>query len=530
MTYIQINFLVFLIATIVLFYLFPVKHRWIALLIMSIAFYGFSGVRGYVWIFVTSMSVWLGARKMGQIYEAAGLEQEKASDRKQKKAIKNAAKARCRKVMTALLVLNIGILCVFKFTRFFVSPINSLLVHLGGAGGFTAAALIMPLGISYYTFSAIGYVLDVYWQRVAYEKNYARFLLFEIYFLHILQGPIERYGRLGERLKGTFRFDYDRACKGIQLMVWGFFKKLVIADRLDLYISSVYKGNAAETSGAIVWIAILFDVVFIYADFSGCMDIARGASEIMGIEMDLNFDHPFSSKSIVEFWRRWHMSLGGWFRDYVYYSISTSKRVKNISRFCSKKQLSKGLTRGLVTILPVFITWVLTGLWHGTGKTYLAWGVYYACWIFMAVVLGDAAHEAAVKAGINTEAWSWKAFQTVRTMLIFAGGRLLTRPGTLHKSWDFFRRALLHLQPWALFDDTLFQYGLDWKNFGVALAAIAVFGAVSMMQMRRPVRDTLGRQNLVFRWGVCLLAVLVILVFGIYGPGYSASSFVYMEY
>ncbi len=529
MTYIELTFLLFLLVTIGLFYLFPVKHRWIVLLIMSVLFYGFSGVRGYIWILITSLSVWLGGRRMGRIYTKMAEEQASCTERKQKKILKAAAKARCRSVLLALLILNIGVLCVFKYTHFLEHPVNLLLTRLGRQGSFSAAFLIMPLGISYYTFSAVGYLLDVYWQRVEYEKNYARFLLFEIYFLHILQGPIERYGSLGQRLKGTFRFDYERACQGVQLMVWGFFKKLVIADRLNLFINAVY-GSEYPVSGAIYWLTILFDVVFIYADFSGCMDIARGASEIMGIEMDLNFNHPFSSKSIVEFWRRWHMSLGGWFRDYVYYPLSTSKRVKNISRWCAKKQLSKGAARGLVTVIPVFVTWVLTGLWHGTGLPYVAWGIYYACWIFISVVFGEGMHQFAVSRGIRTEAASWKLFQMARTTLIFAGGRLLTRPGSLGFSWRIIKRAVRHPQVWALFDGTLYTYGLDWKNFILAIASIAVFGAVSTMQIKQPLRKTLAVQNLAFRWAVCLLGVLAVIIFGIYGPGYDAASFVYMEY
>ncbi|MBR0398797.1 MAG: MBOAT family protein [Eubacterium sp.] len=529
MTYIETGFLLFLLLTIGLYYLVPAQKRWVVLLIMSLVFYGFSGIRGFIWIGITSLSVWAGALQMGRYYEKCAEEQAGIADRKEKKAVKAASRAKCRKVITALVLLNIGILCVFKYARFVSGPVSAILTRAGFPGSFSATSLIMPLGISYYTFSAVGYVLDVYWQRVDCEKNYARFLLYEIYFLHILQGPIERYGRLGQRLKETVSFDYARACKGIQLMIWGFFKKLVIADRLNLFISAVY-GEKTPAAGAVYLTAMLFDVVFIYADFSGCMDIARGASQIMGIEMDLNFDHPFASRSIVEFWRRWHMSLGGWFRDYVYMPLSTSGRVKKISRFCTKKNLPRGLTRGLVTVLPVFVTWILTGLWHGTGKPYLAWGVYYACWIFISVVFGDALHELALRLQINTDAWSWHAFQMIRTTMIFAGGRLLTRPDSLRKSWAFLKQMLLHFQPWTLVDGSLFRYGLDGKNFCAAVVAIMIFGVVSRMQMQMQIREKLAEQNLIFRWGICMLGILLILIFGIYGPGYDAASFVYMQY
>ena len=210
-------------------------------------------------------------------------------------------------------------------------------------------------GISYYTFSSLSYLLDVYWKRVGYENNYFRFLLYLVYFPHILQGPIERYGRLGARLKGEFRFDYDRVVRGIQLILWGYFKKLVIADRIDIFITKVYE-DYRYAGAYVLALSILLAVVYIYSDFSGCMDIARGISQIFGIELDLNFNHPFSSTSIVEFWRRWHISLTTWFRDYVYIPLGGSR---------------EGTGK---TIRNLFVVWLLTGIWHGANYTFIFWG------------------------------------------------------------------------------------------------------------------------------------------------------------
>lgn len=530
MTFIEINFFIFLIFAVIAFYICPVKHRWLVLLGASIVFYCIAGVKYLPFIFITSFSVWLAGKKMGLIYEEmeAQIAQGKY-DRKEKKVIKDQAKARCKKILVWLLILNVGILAVVKYTKFFVNPINTILSALGGDGHFSAAFIIVPLGISYYTFSSLSYLLDVYWKRVDYEKNYARFLLYAIYFPHILQGPIERYGRLGQRLKGEFRFDYDRVCKGVQLMLWGIFKKLVIADRIDLFVSGAY-ADYKHASGVIFWFAIFLDVVYIYADFSGCMDIARGVSQIFGVELDLNFNHPFTSKSVVEFWRRWHMSLGSWFKDYVYYPVSTSKWVKNISKSC-RKHFPDVVTRSIVTIIPVSITWVLTGLWHGTGVTYLCWGIYYAIMIFLSVTFGDALHDFAVnRLHINTDTWIWKFWQMARTTCIFAGGRLLTRPGNLHLTWYAMKKAVLDFQPWTLFDGTLYKFGLDEKGFQIAFIAIALFGVVSALQHKDSVREMIGRQNVAFRWGVYFVAVFSIIVYGIYGPGFDAASFVYMAY
>ena len=529
MTFIQFGFFVFLIAAVILFYICPVQHRWKALLAISIVFYAIAGLKYLPFIFVTSFSVYLAGRKMGQIYEEQDKKlQTEGLSRKEQKAIKENDKKRCKKIIIGLLALNVGILSVVKFTKFFVDPINDLIRFMGGDGTFSAAYIIVPLGISYYTFTSLSYLLDVYWKRETYEKSYFRFLLYVIYFPHILQGPIERYGRLGQRLKQELRFDYDRVVSGLQLMLWGYFKKLVIADRIDILISGIYDGYQ-NTAGAILVLAMFLDVVYIYADFSGCMDIARGVSAIFGVELDLNFNHPFSSKSVVEFWRRWHMSLGSWFKDYVYYPVSTSDLVKNISK-SARGKLSPRLIRSIITVIPVSVTWILTGVWHGTGKTYVAWGIYYAFMIFMSVTFEEDFKKLAKVLKINTEADSWKWFQMIRTTCIFAGGRLLTRPGSLRASWNIFKRAISAPNPWALLDGSIFNFGLDKPDILLALVCILIFGFVSHLEQKGSVREMLAKQNMLFRWGIWLILIFTVLVFGIYGPGYDAASFVYMAY
>lgn len=529
MTFVQANFLYFLVIVFIVFYICPVKFRWIVLLAASLVFYGIAGLEYLPFIFVTSFSVWLAGKRMGGIYEAQDKEcNAEELSKKEKRELKERAKAKCRRVLIALLVLNVGILCACKFTRYFIGPINSLLTNLGGKGTFSAEYIIVPLGISYYTFSSLSYLMDVYWKRISHEKNYFRFLLYVSYFPHILQGPIERYSRLGERLKQELRFDFTRVSFGVQLIVWGFIKKLVLANRLDVFITGIYT-RQAELHGFLFLVAMILDVVYIYADFSGCMDIARGVSQIFGVELDLNFNHPFSSKTIDEFWRRWHMSMGSWFKDYVYFPVSTSKLVKNISR-STKNRLPNHISKMLVTALPVTITWVLTGLWHGTGKTYLMWGIYYAFIILMSVAFGDDLHQLAVKAGIKTETESWKLFQMFRTTVIFMFGRVLTRPEGLWRTKIILKSLVTDFNPWVLFDGSLYQYGFTKDDMKISIFFIILFGVVSCYQQRGSVREWIARQGIVFRYMIYILAVLSVVVFGIYGPGFNAASFAYMAY
>lgn len=530
MTYIQLNFFFFLAGVFLVFYVCPVKFRWIVLLGASLLFYGAADTVFLPFLFVTSFSVYLAGRKMGHIYEK--MEQDCAAegmDRKAKKACKEQAKAACRKILILLLVLNLGILCYSKFTRFFLEPINALLAWMTGTGTFSAEMILIPLGISYYTFSSLSYLLDVYWKRVGYESNYFRFLLYACYFPHILQGPIARYGRLGKQLRAELRFDYQRVTFGLQRMLWGLIKKLVLADRIHIFITEVYRVHT-EVDGAVFWVTMLLDVVYIYTDFSGCMDIAGGVSELFGIHLDPNFDHPFSSVSVTEFWRRWHMSMGGWFREYVYLPLSASKLVKTIGKK-TRGRIPERLARVLVTLVPVSVTWVLTGLWHGTGKTYVAWGVYYAVLILLSICFGEELHQLAIRLGIRTETASWKLFQKVRTTLIFAGGRMLTVPGSLLTTRYVAARMVKDSHPWIFFDGTLYEYGLTALDMRIILFFTLLLGAVSFVQLRGvSVRTWIAEQGIVFRWGVYLLAFVTVLLLGIYGPGYDAATFAYMAY
>ncbi len=532
MTFIDVYFIFFLLGAVFLFYLFPVKYRWVALLVISVAFYAIAGVKYLPFIFVTSMSVYLCGYKMGKIYTQSDKEIEEGDfKRKEKKELREKAKSKCKRFMLLALLFNIAILCVVKYTKFFVNPINDLIGFMGGKeGSFSAAMIIVPLGISYYTFSSLSYLLDVYWKRVDFEKNYFRFLLYLIYFPHILQGPIERYGSLGVRLKQELRFDYDRIVRGLQLMVWGYFKKLVIADRIDVFITKAY-ADYKYAGAYVLAIAILLDVVYIYADFSGCMDIARGVSSIFGVELDLNFNHPFSSRTIVEFWRRWHMSLGGWFRDYVYFPVSTSRLVKSISKK-TRGKCSPRVSKMLITVIPVFCTWVLTGVWHGTGKTYVAWGLYYSFMIFMSITFEDDFKKLSEKLHIRTNSLTFRYFQVARTTLIFAGGRLLTRPGRLLTSAVIVKKLITDIDPWSIFNDHILDYGMNQKDIAVAVIAIFVFAVVAFLQKRGEVdvRDILARQNVVIRFAVFMLLIISVIILGVYGPGYAASSFVYMAY
>ncbi|MCD7838857.1 MAG: hypothetical protein LUG65_08095 [Clostridiales bacterium] len=239
----SLSFILFLFLSVVAFYLCPVAHRWKVLLVASVVFYAICGLKYLPFICFTTVTVWWAGRKMGRLYEQQEEELKGLKDRKKKKDVKALYKQKCKRVLVLVMVLNIALLCAVKFLKYFIPAINRVLSWSGlfQGEGFTAAMIIVPLGVSYYTFSTVGYLLDVYWKRYDYEPSLARFALYAIYFPHIVQGPISRYNTLGQELKKELRWDTDRVCKGAELMAWGFFKKLVIADWLNVFLEAVYE-------------------------------------------------------------------------------------------------------------------------------------------------------------------------------------------------------------------------------------------------------------------------------------------------
>ena len=529
MTITSVYFLLFLLAVFVVFYICPVRFRWIVLLAASLYFYVAAGAVKFIpFIVYTSFIVWICARRIGKLYEEMDkrLETEEL-DRKEKKQLKETYKTRAKRYLVLALVLCVGMLCVCKFAKYAVAYGNLLINRLGGTGPLQLAWIIFPLGISYYTFSTVGYILDVYWKRYEYESNFFRFFLYAIYFPHIMQGPISRYNLLGAELKKELRFDSARIVSGMELMLWGFFKKLVIADRLNIFVQSVYDGKPHY--GSIFLVAMVFDAFQIYTDFSGYTDVVRGASQIFGVTLEQNFNHPFFSKTVPEYWRRWHMTLGGWFKDYVYYPCTISGFMKNLNKK-TKASMSERKSRFFTVVIPVFITWVLTGLWHGTGKTYLAWGIYYSTLITISVAFHPEFEWLNKKLRINTDSFFFRLFQMVRTFCCFMGGRLLTSPGSLANTGMVIRNVLLNFNPRLLFNGEIYNYGLDQKSIQLVLLAIGVLWVVSMLQERMQIRENFAKLNIVIRWAVIYAAIFSILIFGIYGMGFDATAFMYTQY
>ncbi len=497
MTFISIEFYLLLVIVAAVYFIVPLKYRWFILLLGSLAFYVCQGIEMLPLMLGASFAGWLFGLCMGKIYE---------KDPKQKK--------KAKLFSGIAIVILIGVLAFVKSSRYMPESI--------------AARIIVPIGISYYTFSIVSYLIDVYRRKYQAERNFLKFTLFTAYFPKVLQGPIARYDKLMPQLAEGHKFEYRRFCFGLQLMLWGFFKKLVIADRLSVFTNTVFN-DAENMSGSVILVAAIFATLELYCDFSACMDLASGMSQIFGIELEKNFDHPFFSKSAAEFWRRWHITLGAWFKDYVYMPIVTSPRMAKLLQTV-KKHLGTRCGKSVMAIVPLAVVWILTGVWHGTGRAYVVWGIYWGAMIIISQIFAPEIKKLNAFLHINIESESWKIFQMVRTFALFSIGRMITIPNNLSTTVLLFRKIVRDFRPWQLVDETLYTFGLDRKNFILVLFLFLLLWGVSMLQEKGSLRLRISEYNIVFRWMIYYIAIVAIVILGIYGPGYDASSFVYIGF
>ncbi len=521
MSFTDYLFLPALLIVIALYFVLPLKIRWYVLLAASVLFYWVNGSELIGFAFASTLVAWGGAIWIQRRYDqcAAQCAERTWQERQEKNKFINKYRKGNRWILWGAVLLILGVLVYMKLQQY--------LLQLPALSGMKV--WLIPLGISYYSMSLVGYMADVYWKKEKAEKNLLKLFLFSIYFPKIVEGPISKHRLSAKSLTEGHNFDYQRFCFGFQRMLWGYFKKMVIADRLDLFVSTVL-GNPSEHVGSVLFVAAIFSAFDLYCDFSGCMDIALGISEIFGITLEENFKQPFRSKTAAEFWRRWHITLGVWFKDYIYMPLVASP---SLIRFSGKvkKKFGKRPAKAVVTVIPLMVVWLATGLWHGTGLNYILWGVYWGCLICISNVWEPEFKKLTVKLGFNRESAGYQKFQMIRTFFLFVISRLISYPKTLQDTayifWSFLKKPEL----WRWFNGDLYSYGLDRPNF--ILAIILIIGLIIVegkIDTGISFREKIASYRLPARWLIYILGIVIVVIFGIYGLGYDASSFVYMNY
>jgi D-alanyl-lipoteichoic acid acyltransferase DltB (MBOAT superfamily) len=417
-----------------------------------------------------------------------------------------------RHVLASGIVLVAGTLFVFKYLAFAAGLGNSALDLLHTGGHFDVIKLALPVGISFWTFQTIAYLVDVAKGRLPAEKNLLRYALFIAFFPQVTAGPIARGKQLLTQLAEKHRFDYSQMRTGLLLMLWGFFKKLVVADPLALIVDKVY--GAPHTYGArplVLFAATLAFSIQIYCDFSGYTDIVRGSARLFGVDLLPNFNRPYFSASVKEFWRRWHMSLMGWFKDYIYIPLGGSR-------------VSPARRR-----LNIFAVFFISGLWHGAGLTFIVWGLLNAAYQMVGEVLEPARDRMAAALGLSADGPIRRALATLTTFALITFAWIFFRAATLADA-AYIIRSMVPLT-WHRGDlNLIIHMAPSREHLYVTLAAIVVVFVYEWVSARFDVLGRVLAAPIVVRWIVYQAAILAVVIFGYYGSIYSAQSFAYFKF
>ena len=315
----------------------------------------------------------------------------------------------------------LGILVWKKYGSFLAANGNRVLQLFGMGPFFSAVPALLPIGISFYTLQAVGYLVDVWYKRIPAEREVGRLGLFLIFFPCIMEGPICRYGQTGQVLWEGRPINWENLTKGVQRILWGLAKKMVVADRLNILVQTVY-GNYESYSGVVIGVAACCYTIQLYMEFSGCMDMVVGSGEIFGICLPENFRQPFFSKTVPEFWRRWHITLGAWFKDYMFYPVSMSSVLRKLGRRLSGK--GRYLARLGVSAGALFPVWLCNGLWHGPRWSFLFFGMYYFVLILLSIGVEPCVERWKAKIPVMGNRVAFAGVQVLRTWILVAIGEL----------------------------------------------------------------------------------------------------------
>lgn len=502
------EFLIFVGIAVIGYYLIPKRFQWIWLLIFSYIYYASSGIKILFFLLYTTATTFGTGRLLDQINH--------------KELPKNEAKSRKRSVLIGCLLLNFGMLAVLKYTNFAIENINAIFQT-----GISFQKLILPLGISFYTFQSMGYIIDVYWGKYEAEKNPFRFALFVSFFPQLLQGPIGRFDRLARQLYEQHSFDLLKVQYALQLMLWGFFKKLVLADRAAVVVNQVFQ-NYTQYSGVTNIVAVLMYSIQLYMDFSGGMDVVMGVAALFGVELDQNFKRPYFATSITDFWHRWHITLGTWMKDYIFYPVSLSKWMGKFGKW-SKKAFGKKTGRVVPICVANIIVFLVVGIWHGAAWKYIAYGLYNGLIIAISSLLAPLYRKGFEKFHINPKSGAWHVVQILRTFLLVNISWYFDMAVSLSAAFAMMKSTVTGFTLTTLKDGSLMMLGLDKLDYMILAMGCLVVFLVSFLQERGiKIRESLGRRPLVIRW-----AVYGMLVFGIPMFGYvmtTTGGFIYAQF
>lgn len=517
MNFFSFTFAIFLLVSLFVYYVAPKRFQWVVLLVANTVFYAYSGIGNLAFILFTSGITFLGAKIVSAMN--AGFKVRKATLSKDAiKLEKTRARNKKRLVLLGMLALNVGILVYLKYWRVLVS----------------SKTLLLPLGISYYTLSTIGYFMDIYNGKYEREGNFFKYFVFVSFFPQLILGPIVRYNKSGFQLREEHKFDFENVKHGFMLILYGSLKKYLVADLLVKHVSTIFDGAYTNYPGCVLVTGILMYAVYQYADFSGGTDLVLGIAELFGIKLPQNFKQPYFSTSLANFWQRWHITLGGWMRDYIFYPFALTKAMQNLSKWCTN-HLGKHFGRTIPACIANILVFMLVGLWHGPELHFFVWGLYNGVVIALSDILKPVFEKVNEKFHVNAKSRGWHVFQIIRTFIIVNIGWYFDRIVDVPKSFAYLRNSFFS------FGNPLMLASKDFMNqiFGkisdfqshivlIALGSMIIFVVSLLKENKIDVYASIQKKNIVLRW----LAYYVPLILIILSLSFSAgdAGFMYAQY
>lgn len=512
------SFLTMVLVGVLVYYIIPHKLQWIELLLLSLIFYYKTGTLYTLIYLIASVAIAYVVTILFGCMRSGG-----DKKRSQMPFV----------MMCVALALIIAIWFVVKGRDLWAFFLGKLMQYVSIPCGdmLLGLHLVSALGMGYYTLQILGYVIDCYWENITPQTNPFKLFLFTIYFPQLTTGPISRYSQL-QTLYAPHKFEYHNITFGAQRILWGLVKKLVLAERISIIVTTITSALPDMYTGFFSWLAILLYPLQMYADFSGCMDIVLGVSEMFGIKLAENFNSPFFSRTSQEFWQRWHITLGAWAKDYVLYPLLKSNPMVKLGKYMRKK-LGRQAGKFFINALGMFVLWTVMGIWHG-GMRYI---VGVSLWYWLILMAGDLLTPVFAKltsaCNMKTNSFSWHLFQSARTYLIYAVGATffsvgISRGISLLK--DALKVCLLpgYANPWIFFDESILKLGVTYGDINIIIIGVLLMLVTDILREKYGyARIWIEQQGFVLRWLIWMGLFVFVLIWGKYGPGYDAAEFIY---
>ncbi len=510
MSLISMEFLLLVLVAAAGYYLIPKKFQWVWLLVFSYIYYVTGGVKVTCFLVFTTVTTWMAGVLLEKVAQA---EQDRFVCRRKK-----------RQVLVTALLLNFGMLAVLKYSNFAIRTVNMV---FGSSQG--ELDLLLPLGISFYTFQSMGYILDLYWERTKAEHNLFRFALFVSFFPQILQGPIGRFERLGTQLFASHSFDGRRIELSLLRILWGYFKKMVIADNAVIFVDAIFE-DPTLYSGLAIAGALAYSIQ-LYCDFSGGMDVVIGIAGLFGIEMDENFKRPYFAVSITDFWHRWHITLGTWMKDYVFYPVSLSGWMRHFSKF-AKKVFGKQTGRVLPICLANIIVFLVVGIWHGAAWKFIFYGMYNGLIIAFSGLMAPRYRKWKQALHISDNSKGFHLFQILRTFLLVNISWFFDRAYDVESAFRMMKYAVTRFDLSQILTIQIGEASGTTYTFiflmVILLGCLAVFIVSLLMEQGRDLEGFYVKQHWILK---CMLfAGLILLLPALGQPAGEAGGFIYAQF